>query len=77
MNFDPAQCRGARGLLEWTQERLAAAAKVGLSTVRDFETKRSLPRPNNLAAIRKALEAAGIKFIDRNKSGGPGVRLRD
>ena len=27
-------------------------------------------------AFRKVLEDAGIKFIDRNKSGGPGVRLR-
>jgi hypothetical protein len=31
--------------------------------------------PNNLA-IRRALEAAGVEFIDAN-GGGPGVRLRD
>jgi hypothetical protein len=30
-----------------------------------------------MAAIRKVLEDAGITFIDRNKSGGPGVRLRE
>jgi hypothetical protein len=30
--------------------------------------------PNNLA-IRRALEDAGIEFIDEN-GGGPGVRLR-
>jgi hypothetical protein len=29
----------------------------------------------NEAALRKALEAAGVEFIDEN-GGGPGVRLR-
>jgi hypothetical protein len=31
--------------------------------------------PANEAALRKALEAAGVEFIDEN-GGGPGVRLR-
>jgi hypothetical protein len=31
--------------------------------------------PDNLAAIRAALEAAGVIFIDENGE-GPGVRLR-
>jgi hypothetical protein len=30
--------------------------------------------PNDLA-VRRALEAAGVEFIDEN-GGGPGVRLR-
>jgi hypothetical protein len=50
--------------------RLAKAARVGLSTVRDFEKRRQTPRPHNLAAIRKALENAGVKFIDAGKGGG-------
>ncbi|PSJ19972.1 transcriptional regulator, partial [Halomonas sp. ND22Bw] len=32
-----AQCRAARGLLNWTQAELAAAASVGVVTVRQFE----------------------------------------
>ena len=32
-----AQCRGARGLLAITQPELASAAKLGLSTIVDFE----------------------------------------
>jgi hypothetical protein len=35
----------------------------------------SLTAANDLA-VRRALEAAGIEFIDAN-GGGPGVRLRD
>jgi hypothetical protein len=33
--------------------------------------------PNNMVAIRKVLEAARVLLIDRNKSGGAGVRLRE
>jgi hypothetical protein len=29
-----------------------------------------------MAAIQKALEDAGVEFIERDKGGGPGVRLR-
>lgn len=72
----PAQCRAARGLLEWTQSQLAAAARVGLSTVRSFEKGVHTPVTHNLAAIRTALESAGVIFIDQNGD-GPGVRLRD
>ena len=38
------------------------------------ETETSLTAANDLA-IRRALEAAGVEFIDEN-GGGPGVRLR-
>jgi hypothetical protein len=30
-----------------------------------------------LSRIQKALEAEGVKFIDQDDKGGPGVRLRD
>lgn len=71
----PAQSRAGRGLVELSQADLAAAAGVGLSTVRNFETGRSIPIDNNLAAIRSALERAGVEFIAEN-GGGAGVRLR-
>jgi transcriptional regulator with XRE-family HTH domain len=71
----PEQCRAARGLKAWSQSQLASAANVGLSTVRNFEAARSMPIANNLAAIRLALEGAGVDFIAEN-GGGAGVRLR-
>jgi hypothetical protein len=39
------------------------------------ENQTSLTMANDLA-IRRALESAGVEFIDEN-GGGPGVRLRD
>ena len=71
----PAQSRAARGLIAWSQAELADAANVGLSTIRNFEVGRSSPMGNNLAAIRRALEAAGVEFIPEN-GGGAGVRLK-
>jgi len=71
----PSQSRAARGLVEWSQARLAEEAGVGLSTIRNFEAGRSTPIDNNIAAIKAALEAAGVIFVAENGE-GPGVRLR-
>lgn len=74
--MQPSQCRAARALLDWTQPQLATASGVSPSTLRDFESGKRVPISNNLAAIRAALESAGVVFIDQNGH-GPGVRLRD
>ena len=73
--MSPAQCRGARAVLEMTQPQLAAAAGVGLSTVVDFERERRSVSEDAVEKMQRALEAAGIEFIEEN-GGGPGLRLR-
>ncbi|WP_371260174.1 multiprotein-bridging factor 1 family protein [Shinella sp. SUS2] len=75
--MNPGQCRAARALLEWTQPHLATEAGVSPSTLRDFESGKRKPIGNNVTAIRSALEAAGITFLDNGEvSPGPGVALR-
>ena len=72
-----AQLRAARALLRWSALDLAEASKVGVATIRRVEVvEGEIPVTlANEAALRKALEAAGVEFIDEN-GGGPGVRLR-
>ena len=67
-----AQSRAGRALVDWSQDKLAGASNLSESTIRDFEKGRRVPATNNLAAIRRALEAAGVEF----KPDGA-VRLRD
>ncbi len=67
--MSPEQARAARCWLGWTQAELAQRAVVGLSTIKDFESARRMPMHNNLEAIKRALEKAGIKFTDTSVSG--------
>jgi transcriptional regulator with XRE-family HTH domain len=70
-----AQCRAARGLLDWSQEDLAFMAGVGIVTVRQFERDKVKPRYATVDIIRRAFETAGVEFIRENGSGA-GVRFR-
>jgi transcriptional regulator with XRE-family HTH domain len=70
----PEQCRAARSLLGLKQSDLAAASGVSIRTIAHFEAGERQPIPANAAALRKALEAAGVEFIAEN-GGGPGLRL--
>jgi hypothetical protein len=72
-----AQIRAGRALLRWSAEDLARKSALGINTIRRAELaegETSMTAANDLA-IRRALEAAGVAFIDEN-GGGPGVRLR-
>ena len=68
--MSPEQVRAARNWLAWTQAELAEKAKVGLSTIKDYESGKRTPIPNNVLAITTALEEAGMKFTDETV-GGP------
>jgi transcriptional regulator with XRE-family HTH domain len=70
------QLRAARGLLGWSQSKLAARAGLSLPTVKRVEGDLG-PRVSAEARnrLRDALESAGVEFIEEN-GGGPGVRLK-
>ena len=70
------QMRAARGLLDWSMERLASESGVPVRTLARAEAPQGSTRPATLAAIRAALEEAGVEFIAEN-GGGAGVRLRE
>jgi transcriptional regulator with XRE-family HTH domain len=53
---------------------VAARAGVSTHTLNRLENGEEL-KPKTLQAIRQALEAAGVEFIDEN-GGGAGVRLK-
>ncbi len=72
-----AQMRAARGLVGWSQTRLAEASGLALSTIKRMEGDRGPLRSSaeNVLKVQHALEDAGVVFIDENDE-GPGVRLR-
>lgn len=72
--MSPEQSRAARGWLGWSQSELARRASVSLSTIRDFETRTRTPIANNIAAMRRAIEEAGLEFVDEDGN-GVGIRL--
>jgi DNA-binding transcriptional regulator YiaG len=74
MSISSAQCRAARGLVAMDQAVLAVGASVSRNVVIDFEKGRRTPTRNNLAAIQRVLEAAGVEFTNGNR---PGVRLKE
>ena len=67
--MSPAQCRSGRAWLGWSQDDLAKAAGVGLSTVKDFEGERRTPIQATQMAMRVALEGAGIGFSFADENG--------
>lgn len=72
----PSQCRAARALLDWSQQQLADAAGVGVVTVRQLEGGSSQPRRATLDVMRRALESAGIQFVENGDAArGAGVVL--
>lgn len=66
----PAQCRAARAYLQISQDDLAKAASVSVSTVRDFEVGKRAPIAATLTAMRKTLEAHGARFQDDGETSG-------
>jgi transcriptional regulator with XRE-family HTH domain len=71
--ISPEQCRAARRLLNWSAARLGARSNLSEGTILKSEEGRWILSANDQAAIRAALEAAGVEFTNGDQ---PGVRLR-
>jgi transcriptional regulator with XRE-family HTH domain len=72
------QVRAARALLGWLQSLLAEKASVSVETIKRLERMEGPlmeTRSSTLAAIERALQDAGVIFIEENGE-GPGVRLK-
>ena len=69
------QMRAARGLLDWSQSKLADAAGLSLPTIKRAERDLgAIVSEEARTAMQVALEKAGVIFIEENGEGG-GVRL--
>ncbi|MBN9469978.1 MAG: helix-turn-helix transcriptional regulator [Bosea sp.] len=71
----PAQMRAGRALLGWSQQQLAAAAKIGLASVNNYERGASDPRLSTLREARDAMAKAGVIFIEPAGGEGEGAKL--
>jgi transcriptional regulator with XRE-family HTH domain len=71
--ISPQQSRAARRLLNWSMVRLASRSNLTESAIRNFEESLRALSVDKLAAIRTALEAAGVEFMNGDQ---PGVRMR-
>lgn len=72
----PAQLRAARALVGWSRETLAEKSGTAAQTVQGFEALGTDPKLSTLNKWYRALEGAGVEFIDDDAERGPGVRLR-
>ena len=70
------QLRAARSLIGMPPSALADLAKLNVTTIRSMEAggvSSIAGRAANVQAVQRALEAAGVEFLNH---GQPGVRLR-
>ena len=75
--MSPEQSRAARAWLGWSQSELAERARVATNTVYGFESgQRTLTR-NNLAALRRVIEEAGIQLVFDRAGAAAGIVRRD
>jgi transcriptional regulator with XRE-family HTH domain len=61
--FSAAQCRGARGLLGWSQSDLARESKVSRAAIAAIEGGTRIAYDRTMHDIWRAFDEAGIEFF--------------
>lgn len=72
MSITTAQIRGARGILNWSQQDLAQKTGISATSIGSIENAQTTPRQSTLETIKSTFERNGIEFL-----GLEGVRIRD
>lgn len=72
-----SQIRAGRTLVDCSQQDLATAAEVGLTTLREIEAQKRPLDTVTVSKIRDALENKGVYFVPSSPEHGPGVCLRN
>ena len=76
LTITAAQIRAARQLVRVSQADIAEATGLSVPTIKRAESERDVAiSSESISAIRKALEKAGVIFVESNGE-GPGVRLK-
>jgi transcriptional regulator with XRE-family HTH domain len=66
----PAQCRMARAALKWSLYDAANAAGVSYRTIFRLENEQRDIQVPKVAALRRAFEAEGVRFLDEGADAG-------
>ena len=72
----PAQIRGARALLDWSQNQLAKATGISLTTIRDYEKERRGWREDDKEDAGQAVGglAANSSYLGKRRRDVPAER---
>jgi len=72
--FSPAQCRAARGLLDWSQDVLAVVARLEPEAVELYERGEGMLSTPDLVQLGAAFNNVGVIAVAEYRA-GEGVRF--
>jgi transcriptional regulator with XRE-family HTH domain len=67
--FDPRRLRAAREAAQLSQGALAEAAQVHVSSIREWEAGRQVPRVETVATLARALRITPAELLDQPSDG--------
>lgn len=76
MTMTSQECRAARALAQVDRDALCEESGVTKRVLTDFEDQDGAPDPDDLEALKGALERLGIAFIPEARGAGAGIRLK-